>query len=55
MKKILYGLMAVALMSACQNDDTDFSEYINGEKSSVSTIYITYNETSVDVTGDSKG
>ena len=55
MKKILYGLMTVALMSACQNDDTDFSEYINGEKSSVSTIYITYNETSVDVTGDSKG
>ena len=55
MKKILYGLMAVALMSACQNDDTDFSEYINGEKSSVSTIYITYNETSVEVTGDSKG
>lgn len=55
MKKILYGLMAVALMSACQNDDTDFSEYINGEKSSVSTIYITYNETSVDITGDSKG
>ena len=55
MKKILYGLMAVALMSAGQNDDTDFSEYINGEKSSVSTIYITYNETSVDVTGDSKG
>ena len=55
MKKIIFGLMAVALMSACQNDDTDFSEYINGEKSSVSTIYITYNETSVDVTGDSKG
>lgn len=55
MKKILYGLMAVALMSACQNDDTDFSEYTNGASSGISTIYITYNGTSVDVTGDSKG
>ena len=55
MKKILYGLMAVALMSACQNDDTDFSEYTNGAASGISTIYITYNGTSVDVTGDSKG
>ena len=55
MRKILYGLMAVALMSACQNDDTDFSEYTNGTTSSISTIYITYNGTSVDITGDSKG
>ena len=55
MKKILYGLMAVALMSACQNDDTDFSEYTDGAASGISTIYITYNGTSVDVTGDSKG
>lgn len=57
-RKILLALMAVALVCACQNDDTDFSEYINGSQSGASgtsTIYITYNGTSVDVTGDTKG
>ena len=55
MRKILYGLMAVALMSACQNDDTDFSEYTNGTTSGISTIYINYDGDDVSVTGDTRG
>ena len=55
MKKILYMLMSAALFSACQSDDTDFSDYINGGDSGVTTINITYNGTSATVTGDSKG
>ncbi len=47
--------MAAALLTACQNDDTDFSEYINGGQSGVTTISIAYNGTSVSVTGDTKG
>ena len=55
MKKILYMLMASALLSACQSDDTDFSEYINGGDGNVTTINITYNGTTATVTGDTKG
>lgn len=58
MRKIFSILMAVVLISACQNDDTDFSEYINGRQdgtSTISTIYITYNGNSVSVEGDQRG
>ena len=55
MKKPFLFFMAAALMTACQNDDTDFSSYINGNSSSADIIYITYNGTSVSVTGDSNG
>ena len=57
MKKIILCLMAMATLTACQNDDTDFSAYTNGETttSTTSTIYITYSGTAVTVSGDSKG
>lgn len=55
MKKIMIWLMAAAMITACENDDTDFSEYINGGQSGVTTISIAYNGTSVSVTGDTKG
>ena len=42
-------------MMACQNDDTDFSAYTNGEVSTSSVIYISYSGTSVSVTGDTNG
>ena len=55
MKKLFFSLSLLAfvagLFSACENDDTDFSAYINGTATSVSTIYITYNGTSATVTG----
>ena len=54
MKKILFFLLTVTLIVSCKNDDTDFSEYINGG-SSTKTIYITYSEGSATVTGDSQG
>ena len=41
-------------MTACQNDDTDFSAYTENTGSTVSTIYITYNGTTATVTGDDK-
>ena len=55
MRKIFSFILAAALVSACQNDDTDFSEYINGGQSGITTINITYNGTNVSVTGDTKG
>ena len=55
MRKILSLLIAAALVSACQSDDTDFSEYIDGTTSGITTINITYNGTSVSVTGDTNG
>ncbi len=55
MKKYIYmALMALGL-TACQNDDTDFSAYTEGSSSNASTIYITYSGTSVTVTGDNNG
>ena len=47
-------------MTSCKNDDTDFSAYINGNgesgepSSSVITISIAYNDSTVTVTGDEK-
>lgn len=57
MKKIILCLMAMATLTSCQNDDTDFSAYTNGGTTTpaVSTIYITYSGTAVTVSGDSKG
>lgn len=57
MKKIMIILMAAALMVGCQNDDTDFSDYINGTTSTTSTnvINIVYSSSSVSVTGDDNG
>ena len=55
MRKIFSFILAAALVSACQSDDTDFSEYINGGQSGITTISIAYNGTSVSVTGDTKG
>ena len=51
MKKIFYLLAVACCMTACQNDDTDFSAYT--ENTTV-TIQITYSGTSATVTGDSK-
>ncbi len=54
MKKILFScLMLTAMLTSCQNDDTDFSAYTDG--GGISTIYITYDESSVTVSGDNKG
>lgn len=49
--------MATLCLVACQNDDTDFSEYTNGSKpaSKVTTISIVYNGNAATVTGDDKG
>ena len=55
MRKILYMIMAAALVSACQTDDTDFSEFINGGGDGITTIHITYSGSSVSIKGDSKG
>lgn len=61
MRKAILFLMAAALLTACQNDDTDFSEYINGTASvggdlqSPTVINIVYSGTSVTVTGDTNG
>ena len=51
MRKFLFTLLAAVLITSCQNDDTDFSEYINGGQSGVTTISIAYNGTSVSITG----
>ena len=57
MKKVMIFLMAAVLTVGCQNDDTDFSEYINGGASTTSptVINIVYSGTSVTVTGDTNG
>lgn len=49
--------MAAVLTIGCQNDDTDFSEYINGTTPTTSNhiVNIVYNGTNVTVTGDTKG
>ena len=53
------GLVRLFLLSlifvSCENDDTDFSAYINGEVTNDCTIYIAYNGNTVTVTGDDKG
>ena len=54
MKKIFYLIAMACCMTACQNDDTDFSAYTENTGSTVSTIYITYNGTTATVTGDDK-
>ena len=58
MKKIIFLLMTAVLIVGCQNDDTDFSDYINGGTTPTTTIHvinIVYNGTGVTVTGDTKG
>ena len=57
MKKIILFLMAAVLTIGCQNDDTDFSKYINGTTPTTSNhiVNIVYNGTNVTVTGDTKG
>ena len=61
MKKTFIFLLAVVMTTACQNDDTDFSAYINGSDNSssttatVNTNYIDYSGSSVNVTGDNNG
>ena len=42
-------------MTACQNDDTDFSAYTNGTITATHVINITYKDNSVEVTGDEQG
>ena len=63
MKKIFYLMAMACCMTACQNDDTDFSAYTektdNTENpgntgNTINTIYITYNGTTATVTGDDK-
>ena len=50
-------LMAAVLTVGCKNDDTDFSQYINGGASTTTTtvINIVYSGTSVTVSGDTNG
>lgn len=59
MRKIIQYLPLLAtaalLFVACQNDDTDFSAYISGEVSAITTISIAYDGDAVTVTGDDKG
>ena len=57
MKKIIFLLMTVVLIVGCQNDDTDFSDYINGTTptTTIHVINIVFNGTGVTVTGDTKG
>ena len=57
MKKIIFFLMAAVLTVGCKNDDTDFSQYINGGASTTTTtvINIVYSSTSVTVSGDTNG
>ena len=47
--------MMACCMMACQNDDTDFSAYTDGDITSTHVINITYNGNSVTVTGDERG
>ena len=63
MKKIFYLIAMACCMTACQNDDTDFSAYTEKTDNTVNTgntgntintIYITYNGTTATVTGDDK-
>ena len=57
MKKVMLFLMAAVLTVGCKNDDTDFSQYINGGASTTTTtvINIVYSGTSVMVSGDTNG
>ena len=50
-KHITFLFLLVLALTACENDDTDFSAYT---ESTVSTIYITYSGNSATVTGDNK-
>jgi len=53
MKKLFF-MMALTLLCACQNDDTDFSAFTS-YTGIVTTIYINYNGASVSVSGDTQG
>jgi hypothetical protein len=56
MKKVMLFLMAAVLTVGCKNDDTDFSQYINGGASTTTTVInIVYSGTSVTVSGDTNG
>ena len=57
MKKIIFLLMTAVLIVGCQNDDSDFSDYINGTTptTTIHVINIVFNGTGVTVTGDTKG
>jgi len=55
MKKFFLLASATLALIACKNDDTDFSAYTSGTTSTATTIYITYNGSSVAVDGDTKG
>ena len=60
MNKIFYLIAMACFMTACQNDDTDFSAYTGNTGNTVNTgnaintIYITYNGTTATVKGDDK-
>ncbi len=55
MKNIALFLLAVAVLAGCKKDDTDFSAYINGTHTKINVVNITYNGTSVTVSGDTEG
>ena len=55
MRKIMLFLLTATLMVGCQNDDTDFSAYINGTASTANLITIVYSSSNVTVTGDDNG
>ncbi len=50
MRKLLFYVAAALCMTACQNDDTDMSDYTTPKA-----IYIDYNGTTATVTGDTQG
>ena len=57
MKKLLIFLAAAALAAGCKNDDTDFSDYINGTTpaTTIHTVHIAYSDQGAMVTGDTRG
>lgn len=52
--KRLIPILAAALLCACQNDDSDYSDFTDAT-GTITTVYIHYDGNSATVSGDSKG
>ena len=56
MRKSLLSLtLLAAALTACQNDDTDFSAYTSGDATSASVVRITWTDSGASVSGDDNG